>query len=238
MTKSQASIKLYVSTPHTCPYLAAREATTLIIDPELTVNDRLFTQLSRHGFRRSGDMIYRPHCAQCDACVSVRIPVDEFKATRSQRRNWRRNHDVRVHETAAQFNDRHFDLYLRYQRDRHPDSTMCDPDPDKYYKFLASDVTDTRFFEMRVDDQLVGVAVADCFADGLSAVYTFFDPSQSSRGLGTYAILWQIQYTKQLSRPWVYLGYWIRDCRKMSYKTGFQPAEGFKNGAWVRLSEQ
>ncbi len=238
MTKSQASIKLYVSTPHACPYLTAEQATTLIIDPELKVTDRLFTQLSRHGFRRSGDMIYRPHCAQCDACVSVRIPVDEFKATRSQRRNWRRNRDVRVIETAAEYDEEHFNLYLRYQRDRHPDSTMCDPDPEKYYKFLASDVTDTRFFEMRVHDQLVGVAVADCFADGLSAVYTFFDPAQSSRGLGTYAILWQIQYTKQLFRPWVYLGYWIKDCRKMSYKTGFRPTEGFKNSAWVRISEQ
>ena len=236
MTKSQASIKLYVSTPHSCPYLPGEEATTLIIDPELKTTDMLFTQLARHGFRRSGDMIYRPHCAYCDACVSVRIPVNDFKPTRGQRRTWRRNQDIQVVEKPSELNPEHFELYLRYQQARHPDSSMCDPDPEKYYKFLVSDVIDTRFFEMRVGQRLIGVAVADCFQDGLSAVYTFFDPGESNRGLGNFAILWEIQYAKQLCQPWVYLGYWIKDCRKMSYKTSFRPAEGFKNGAWVYLS--
>ncbi len=236
MTKSQASIKLYLSTPHACPYLPGEEATTLIIDPELKVTNTLFSQLARHGFRRSGDMIYRPHCAQCDACVSVRIPVAEFRPSRSQQRNWRRNGDLRIVEQPAQFNEDHFELYLRYQRARHPDSTMCDPDPDKYYKFLTSDDTDTRFFEMWDQDRLLGIAVADRFEDGLSAVYTFFEPDYAARGLGVYAILWEIQYTKRLNRPWLYLGYWIKNCRKMSYKTSFRPAEGFKNGNWIRLS--
>ncbi len=235
MTKSQASIKLYLSTPHACPYLPGEEATTLIIDPELKVSDTLFSQLASHGFRRSGDMIYRPHCTQCDACVSVRIPVDEFRPNRSQQRNWRRNRKLRIVEKPAAFEQDHFELYLRYQQARHPESTMCDPDPDKYFKFLTSDGTDTRFFEMRDEDRLLGIAVADRFEDGLSAVYTFFEPAQSSRGLGVFAILWEIQYAKRMGCPWLYLGYWIRNCRKMFYKTSFRPVEGFKNGRWVRL---
>ncbi len=237
MTRAQSSIKLYLSTPHECPYLPDQEATTLIIDPTLTISDAIFTQLAQHGFRRSGDMIYRPHCSRCDACVSVRIPVEEFVPNRSQRRIWRRNRDIRIEEVGPDYRQEHFDLYMRYQRARHPGSTMCDPDPVKYHKFLSGESADTCFFEMRADEKLTAVAVADRFSDGMSAVYTFFDPDCSSRGLGVFAVLWQIEYTRQLGRPWLYLGYWIRDCQKMAYKTQFRPVEGYRDGDWNRLAD-
>lgn len=225
-------IKIYLSAPHECPYIPSETASSLIIDPNLTIDRETLTFFTVNGFRRSGDVIYRPHCSQCNACVSVRIPVDDYRPNRSQKRTARRNRDLRVQTAPARYDDDHFDLYMRYQRSRHPDSEMCDPDPEQYRRFLVNERHETLFYEMYEGDELAAVAVCDRLNDGLSAIYTFFAPEQAHRGLGTFAIMHQIAEARKLRLPYVYLGYWIAECQKMSYKTRFRPIQGLVNGSW------
>jgi arginine-tRNA-protein transferase len=229
------TVKVYLSTAHECPYLAGEIASSLVVDPDLEVDRERLSFFTTHGFRRSGDIIYRPHCPDCRECVSVRVAAAAFRPNRSQRRVQRRNANLRVVQAPAEFRDEHFALYLSYQRYRHPDSDMCDADPEKYHQFLISGRYQSVFYEMYQDTELLAVAVTDELTDGISAVYTFFSPAVASRSLGTYAVLWEIEQARQRGLAWVYLGYWIRGCRKMSYKTGFQPIEGFLEGSWVSL---
>jgi len=210
-------------------------ASSLIIDPNLTIDRETLTFFTVNGFRRSGDVVYRPHCAQCNACVSVRIPVDRYRPNRSQKRTLKRNQDLEIRATPARFDDQHFELYMRYQRSRHPDSEMCDPDPEQYRRFLVNDRHETWFYETYDRGTLASITVCDRLNDGLSAIYTFFEPEQAHRSLGTYAIMHQIKRAKALGLPYVYLGYWIAECRKMSYKTMFTPIEGLINGIWQQL---
>ena len=230
------NIRVYLSTSHPCPYLPGQTATSLIIDPDLETDHYRLTQLTLNGFRRSGELIYRPNCSQCQACVSVRIPVSEFSPNRAQRRVLKKNKDLSVTKLTPTFKQEHFELYWRYQNLRHPGSDMCDRNPDKYHQFLISNTCNTAFYEFTLNNQLVAVSVVDELIDGLSAVYTFFEPDYSKRSLGTFAILWQIMDVSAHNLDWLYLGYWINQCEKMSYKTNFQPIEGFRNGVWRRLT--
>lgn len=229
------TVKVYLSTAHECPYLPGEIASSLVVDPDLEVDREQLSFFTTHGFRRSGDIIYRPHCPDCRECISVRVPAAAFRPNRSQRRVCRRNADLRVVRVPAEFREEHFTLYLSYQSARHPDSDMCDVDPEKYQHFLINGRYQSVFYEMRASGDLLAVAVADELNDGLSAVYTFFSPAAAARSLGTYAVLWQIEQARQRDLAWVYLGYWIRGCRKMSYKTSFQPLEGFIEGSWIPL---
>lgn len=235
MDMRNENIRVYLSTSHPCPYLPDETATSLIIDPELDTDEVRLTQLTRNGFRRSGELIYRPHCPSCQACVSVRIPIDSFRPNRAQRRSMSRNRDVTVETISPVFKQEHFEMYVRYQQSRHPGSDMCDTDPDKYQQFLVADGRHSVFFEFKLAGKLIAVSVVDVLLDGLSAVYTFFDPEHHMRGLGTYAILWEMAEARRRNMEWLYLGYWIEACDKMSYKTNFQPIQGFRNGAWSRL---
>lgn len=235
MTIRQNKPELYLSMPHACSYLSGRQSTILFVDPQRLLKDGEYGAFVRQGFRRSGDLVYRPHCQACNACVAVRVPVRTFQPTRGQRRVWNRNRDIQVIEKPAHFDSEHFDLYRRYQAGRHPESGMNDADPKKYLGFLASRQVETVFFEMRVGDRLLAVAVADVLPDGLSAVYTFFDPDVPQRGLGVYSVLWEIAETARRGLSCLYLGYWIADAVKMSYKTNFQPLEALKSGHWSPL---
>ena len=235
MTKEQHTPEIYLSMPHPCSYLPGRTATTLFVDPRHILNEDDFGRFMASGFRRSGDLVYRPHCQDCQACVPVRVPVREFRPTRSQRRNLRHNESITVFERPAVFNREHFELYRRYQASRHRGEGMDDPDPGKYMNFLIGRAIDTRFYEFRDGYHLLAVAVVDHLPDGLSAVYTFYDPMETARGLGVYAVLWEIEQTRQLNLPYLYLGYWIRESRKMAYKTDFRPIETHVGGRWQRL---
>lgn len=237
MTVQQRQPALFLSMPHRCSYFPERSATMLFIDPQHPPGDRIYDKLVTLGFRRSGDFIYRPHCQHCSDCISVRISTQEFQATRGQRRCWRRNQDIEVNNAGTGFDDEHFALYQRYQTTRHPGGGMEDPNPEKYIEFLNSRYTDTEFYEFRLQGVLLAVAVTDVLYDGLSAVYTFFDPEQTQRGLGVYAILWQIEQAKQLGLPYLYLGYWIEDCKKMAYKANYAPLEAYKNQHWALLKK-
>ena len=236
MTIRQNKPDLYLSMPHPCSYLAGRMSTILFVDPQRILNEGEYGAFVRQGFRRSGDLVYRPHCQGCSACVAVRVPVREFVPTRGQRRVWSRNRDIEVIERPARFEPAHFDLYRRYQAGRHPDSGMNDADPQKYLGFLASRQVETAFFELRMEGRLLGVAVADVLPDGLSAVYTFYDPGLPQRGLGVYAVLWEIAETARRGLDYLYLGYWIAESPKMSYKINYQPVEALRAGRWVQLT--
>jgi arginine-tRNA-protein transferase len=195
----------------------------------------LYSQLSLLGFRRSGSHLYRPNCGNCSACIPARIPVNRFKPRRNQRRCRRQNDDLDVRELKDIQNDQAFDLYCRYIEGRHHDGDMYPPSREQYQSFLSSEWGVTRFYGMYQEQKLVAVAVADELDDGLSAIYTFYDPEFHHRSLGTFAVLWQIEQARQLGREYLYLGYWIKECQKMAYKTQFRPLELYVNGNWVEL---
>jgi arginine-tRNA-protein transferase len=225
----------YATPPHACSYLEARTAVTVFADPDFPKDRRLYTVLSQHGFRRSGEHIYRPHCPGCAACVPVRVPVQEFRPRRSQRRTWRRNADLEVAARPAAYDPRHYALYERYLASRHRGGGMDNPTPDRYLEFLTSPWADTVFFEhCTPQGAVVAVSVADVLEDGLSAVYTFFDPDLPERSLGVQAVLHEIEEARRLGMRYLYLGYWIGASRKMRYKTEYQPLEYLVDGEWTR----
>lgn len=232
MTSSLRDLKVYTTYPHACSYLPEREATTLFIDPRQSIDKNLYSRLSQLGFRRSGNHIYRPHCAQCNACIPARIPVERFRADRSQRRIWRRNQDLLVMHSRDIRDEEAYDLYYRYIEQRHADGDMFPPDREQYLSFLNDPWQVTRYLRFYDGEQLLAVAVMDELEDGLSAIYTFFEPEQERRGLGVFAILWQIERARALGLPHVYLGYWIENCQKMSYKNRYQPLELLREGRW------
>lgn len=224
-----------MSLPHPCSYLPGKIATTLFIDPRDPPDAATFDRFIRQGFRRSGELIYRPHCHDCAECIAVRVPVRQFRSNRGQRRVQARNRDVTVIRREPVFSQEHFELYLRYQANRHTGGGMDDSNPQKYIYFLVNSQVDTAFYEMRTGDRLLAVAVVDHLPDALSAIYTFFDPDERSRGLGVYAVLWEIEHARELNRDWLYLGYWIRENTKMAYKANYRPLEAYRRGRWSTL---
>ena len=230
-------LSFYATPVHECSYLPNREAVTVFADPDYRKDTALYSVLSRYGFRRSGQHIYRPRCPSCQACVPVRVPVREFEPRRSQRRAWRANQDLQVIAREPLFEEEHFELYQRYLLSRHKGGGMDNPTPEQYMEFLASPWSDTVFYEFRLDGRLLGVTVADQLEDGLSAVYTFFDPQSSNRSLGVFAVLCSLAEARRRGLDWLYLGYWIKEARKMSYKTEYRPLEFFRNGHWMRQPE-
>ena len=226
-------IGFFASAPHSCGYLSGREATTLFADPRVKLTTAGYSWLSAHGFRRSGAHVYRPHCSGCAACVAVRVAATEFAPSRAQRRTLARNADITVTPRPACFEPEHFALYNAYLQARHPDSQMEATSPSAYMSFLTAEWSDTTFHEFRLDHELVAVAVVDRLADGLSAVYTFFSPNHPARSLGRLAVLKQIEWAAAAGLRWLYLGYWIEDCRKMRYKSEFRPQQQLCNGIWA-----
>ena len=228
---------LYISSVHVCPYLEGNTAANLLVDPRHDVTPLLYDSLIRNGFRRNGLLYYRPQCPNCVKCRSVRIVANDFRPSRSQKRTQKKNNDINFELRAPSYNDEHFALYRRYQTARHRGDSMDDSDPEKYQQFLISSKVDTFLIEMRLEKKLVGVSVVDHVANGLSAVYTFFDPDEDRRSLGTLAILHQIELTRQIEYDWLYLGYWIHDCTKMRYKQNFMPLQAFdvNDGSWKTI---
>ncbi|WP_282284462.1 arginyltransferase [Pseudomonas sp. PS02302] len=231
-----ARLKFYATQPHACSYLPNEQATTLFLDPSQPMNGQIYAELSELGFRRSGDHLYRPHCQLCKACVPARIPIARFRPSRKQTRVLKRNLDIKVTRCDPGFTEERYQLYARYISERHADGDMFPPSRGQFSTFLVSHLPYAFFYEMRVEDRLIGIAVTDVLPNGMSAVYTFYDPSEEKRSLGVFGILWQIAETRRLGLDAVYLGYWIKGCRKMSYKTEYRPIELFVNQRWVALA--
>lgn len=234
MNQPAHKLGFYVTPEHICSYLPDKQATTLFADPHFPMNRHLYSQLAGNGFRRSGEYLYKPYCGHCQACVPVRIPVNEFVMRRNQTRIWKQNQDLVVSSHPAVYKDEHFDLYCRYLNARHKGGGMDTTDPDAYMNFLISSWMETVFYEIKLEDRLLAVAVIDCMDDALSAVYTFYDPDFSKRSLGIFSILFEIREAARLGRDWLYLGYWIAACSKMNYKSRFRPVEFLRDNHWTR----
>jgi len=233
MTRAQ-KLGFYATPPHECNYLPDREAVTLFADPRFPKNTRLYSALADCGFRRSGEHLYIPHCSGCSSCVPVRIPVREFVPSRGQLRTWRHNQDVEIVRKPAAFDAEHFALYRRYLGQRHAGGGMDNPSEANYMEFLCATWSETVFFEMRVKERLAAVAVTDVMQNGLSAVYSFYDPGLCRRSLGRFSILFQIEEARRRELEWLYLGYWIKQCRKMNYKAEYHPLEYYVDNDWRR----
>lgn len=230
-------IRLFLTQPQPCGYLPEQHSQSLCIDPLIPLDDRLLGALSRQGFRRSGSLVYRPHCQDCSACVPVRIPVHDFQPSRSQRRTWQRGQRLSVSEHSPALTDEHYQLYDRYIRARHADGSMFPPSPAQFKDFLAQTLPFSRFFEFRLNGVLKAVAVTDLLPDGLSAVYSFYAPDDQYFSLGRYTVLWQVEESRRRGLPYLYLGYWIAASRKMNYKTDYRPLEGYQEERWQLLHE-
>jgi leucyl-tRNA---protein transferase len=228
-------LTFYSTPPHPCSYLEDRQATILFADPRYPMTSHLYRQLIDLGFRRSGNYVYRPRCHGCDACQSVRIPVSRFRPNRSQRRSWNSNRDITSEMTAPRFDEEHYALYLRYQIARHDESDGEGNSREQYQKFLLSAWSNGMLVEFRLDGQLLMVAIVDQLENGLSAVYTFFDPDHSRRSLGTLAILWQLTHAERLNLPYLYLGYYVEGCQRMRYKKSYRPLEYQAYQRWWRI---
>lgn len=232
----QTGFSLYLGPEHECSYLPGRWARSLFFDPSLPVDPDTAQWLADQGFRRSGPYLYRPHCKGCQACVPLRVPVAEFTPRRSQRRCWERNHpELTARAALPGYSEEQFALYCRYQASRHPGGSMDGVTPETYLGFLDSPWADTRFVEFRLAGRLVAVAVTDLLPVGVSAMYTFYEPTLAERSLGVFSVLWQIEYARSRGLPWVYLGYWVADCRKMSYKDRYRPVEAWTGSNWERF---
>jgi arginine-tRNA-protein transferase len=227
-----------LTSEHKCSYLEDRDAITLFVDPNYPIDMKQYSNLAKLGFRRSGSNVYRPHCSDCGMCIPVRIPVDEFKPNRSQRRNFTLNKEITFSVIAAEFTDEHYQLYRKYMKGRHAGGGMDNDEAHSYETLIKADWSLSKLLEFRLDDTLMMVSVIDCFDDGVSAVYTFFDPEYTQRGLGVFGVLSEIEYVRSLKLDWLYLGYWNPKTNKMSYKSHYQPLEFFDGENWQWLKMQ
>ena len=232
------SLRLLLSMPHPCSYLAEQTASDLFIDPAAPMNAVIYSQLAQQGFRRSGDHIYRPHCSNCTQCKPVRLKVDSFKRSRQQRRCWNKNLDLTITTTRTPDRKEHLALFERYVKSRHSGGGMDEFEGDGPFDFFKGEWSETLFYEFRdPQEALIAVAVSDQLLDGLSAVYSYFDPNESSRSLGVMSVLWQIEQAREMSHPYLYLGYWIANSQKMRYKSNYQPLEYFEEEQWHLLQD-
>lgn len=228
----QQRIKLYQGSVNECSYLDDRQAINIYADPHHPEPRAVYNQLIKRGFRRSGEYVYRPGCTDCNACVPIRIRCKDFEPRRTDKRNLKQNQHFTVNYKPARYTDTYFDLYTRYLDARHAGGGMDDPEPEDFERFLLNPWGETLFVEIADETKLVGVAVTDATTDGLSAVYTFFDPSYRTNALGKFCILQQIELCKMMSLPYLYLGYWVDGCQKMQYKTDFRPQDHFDGHEW------
>lgn len=231
-------LKYYITPAHDCSYLDHTSAQMVFLDPEQPVNRPMLSQLSRYGFRRSGDLVYRPECQSCHECYSCRVPVQQFQPNSQQKKTLKRNQDLHYQmQPVHALSDLHYQLYEKYIHLRHADGEMYPPNPEQFEKFLKQSCADSHFLEIWLDQHLICVSVFDIFDDGLSAVYTFFDPDYAKRSLGVYAVLALIEQTRQRNLPFVYLGYWVPNSDKMNYKIQFQPLQVFLHEHWFNISD-
>ncbi|QLE85821.1 arginyltransferase [Shewanella sp. Scap07] len=232
MTSKSQTIQLGMTGTFACSYLPSKQEQLLVLQED-HLNDNLFEHLLALGFRRSGGTIYKPQCPQCNACLPIRIPVEQFVPSRRQKRTMRNNRDLswRIADahTPAQYA-----LYERYVNERHKDGPMYPATPEQYQQFVKAKWTSPILIEILHEDELIGVAVTDVLPNSLSAIYSFFAPEQHKRSLGNMMILIQLQLAKLMRKSFIYLGYQIDESRKMNYKRNFHPYQVLTQQGWLQ----
>lgn len=235
--------QFYITSPQPCPYLPGRYEkkvfTHLLGDEPVSLNN----MLTQAGFRRSQNIAYRPACDGCQACISVRVTVDDFRPRRTFRRILARNADLRASLAPPAATGEQYDLLRRYLDERHAEGGMADMSQLDYVAMVEDTTIATRVLEYRLPGSietpgtLIAGALTDTLDDGLSMVYSFYDPAETARSLGTFMVLDHIERARMLGLPYVYLGYWVEGSRKMAYKTRFRPLEALTPEGWRKLPE-
>jgi arginine-tRNA-protein transferase len=227
-------LQFYVTTGYKCGYLPNKLAQSLIASPQHLIDANVYSELIQQGFRRSGKFAYRPHCEHCQECIPVRVVLQDFNTNRSQKRAYKQHKNLNATILPVAFHEEHYALYADYQKARHvnEEDNVEQDDAEQYRNFLCQTNVESVLVEFRENDELKMVSVIDMVFDGISAVYTFYNPTDTKASFGTYNVLWQIEWAKSLNLPYLYLGYWIKDSRKMAYKQNYKPLEKLIAGEW------
>lgn len=230
-------LPVFITDTHPCSYLEGKQARTAFVDPNIEISQSLASALNLRGFRRSGRYLYKASCPDCSACQPLRVLVDQFVPSRSQKRNLKKNADLetrilKIDDMNEEKYQAYFTLYEAYISSRHDQGDMYPPSREQFDSFIGQLYSFSRLLEFRLDNKLIMVSLCDELEDGLSAIYTFFDPELQDRGLGVYSTLWQIQYCLESKLAFVYMGFWVKDCNKMNYKSKYRPNQIFHSDSW------